>query len=177
MKIQYCSISWSFTSLYCKKQPVNFLTEEELRSIPGISSRQTSTIVDVRNRFGNLTAESFQTLTRQSLSENVTQLLDFTPDRQLGKGRSQQSLNIMLGAIPKKVKDPIPEAPKLEKQTDGVASEKLVSEIAQWEDVQEVLSTAKQLVAAKKQGDCSAFSDFFDKGTTTALCQRQYSSS
>ncbi|KAH3838446.1 hypothetical protein DPMN_111855 [Dreissena polymorpha] len=65
-----------------KKKPVNCQTEEELRSIPGISSRLASTIVDVRNRFGNLTAESFQTLTRQSLSENMTQLLDFTPNRQ-----------------------------------------------------------------------------------------------
>ena len=79
----------------CIKQPVNCLTEEELRSIPGISSRLASTIVDVRNRFGNLTAESFQTLTRQSLSENVTQLLDFTPNRQLGKDRSKQSPNIL----------------------------------------------------------------------------------
>ena len=66
----------------------------------------------------------------------------------------------MLGAIPKKVKDSIPEAPKFEKQADGDASDKLASEIAQWEDVQEVLSTAKKLVAVKEQGDCSAFSDF-----------------
>ncbi|XP_052234004.1 uncharacterized protein LOC127846618 [Dreissena polymorpha] len=144
----------------CIKQPVNCLTEEELRSIPGISSRLASTIVDVRNRSGNLTAESFQTLRRQSLSENVTQLLDFTPNRQLGKDRSQQSPNIMLGAIPKKVKVPMPGSPKFEKQANGDASEKLVSEVAQWQDVQEVLSTAKKLVAAKKQGDCSAFSDF-----------------
>ncbi|KAH3838498.1 hypothetical protein DPMN_111908 [Dreissena polymorpha] len=42
----------------------------------------------------------------------MTQLLDFTPNSQLGKDRSQQSTNIMLGAIPKKVKDPLPEAPK-----------------------------------------------------------------
>ncbi|KAH3703674.1 hypothetical protein DPMN_078716 [Dreissena polymorpha] len=142
------------------KQPVNFLTEEQLRSVPGIGSRLASTIVDVRNRFGNLTSESFQTLTRQSLSESLTQLLDFTPNMQLGKDRSQQSPNITLGAIPKKIRGPIPKSPKFDKQTDGDASEKLVAELAQWEDVQEVLSTAKKLVAAKKQGDCSAFSDF-----------------
>ncbi|KAH3862645.1 hypothetical protein DPMN_025615 [Dreissena polymorpha] len=104
-------------------------------------------------------------------------MLDFTPNRQLGKYQSQQSPNIMLSAFPKKVKYHIPESPKFEKQADGDASEKLVSEGAQWVDVQEVLSTAKKLVATKKQDDCSAFSDFFNKCTvTTALCHRQYSS-
>lgn len=64
-------------------QPINFLSEEELQSISGIGKSLARTIVDLRNRYGNLTAESLKTLLRVPLAADVMASLDFAPNRYL----------------------------------------------------------------------------------------------
>ncbi|XP_052796652.1 uncharacterized protein LOC128229048 [Mya arenaria] len=62
---------------------VNFLSVEDLQTIPNIGPRLASTIVDLREHYGNLTPESLQTMLRHKLPDTVMQELDFTPNRDL----------------------------------------------------------------------------------------------
>ncbi|XP_052819921.1 uncharacterized protein LOC128245734 [Mya arenaria] len=76
------------TLIYCliktsRVLSLKLMRPEDLQTIPNIGPRLASTIVDLREHYGNLTPESLQTMLRHKLPDTVMQELDFTPNRDL----------------------------------------------------------------------------------------------
>ena len=74
--------------------PINFLSEEDLKTIPNIGTELASAIVHLREDFGNLTELSLKTLFLRKIPKELLQQIDFTKNRLLiAKSLAEEKVN------------------------------------------------------------------------------------